>query len=81
MVINVDDPFGHELASSLMPDQDWEPIRAIGMTPIARGLVDRGGLQEILDEVGQGMGDKLRACIRQPLLVVDSGHISIYEIE
>lgn len=51
-LINVDDPIGRALADCLMPEHDWHRYRDAGETPVARGLAEKHGVHEFLEEVG-----------------------------
>lgn len=48
VLIVVDDPNGGPIVAELMPGHDWSAIRATGAQPIARGLAERGGIQDAL---------------------------------
>jgi spore cortex formation protein SpoVR/YcgB (stage V sporulation) len=80
-LINVDDPQGRPLADALMPNHDWDSIRATGATPYARGLAMRGGLQSVIDETDKEAGQKLRATPGFAVMVVDFGTIEIFAAE
>ncbi len=46
--IHVDDEPWTELADHLMPGHDWQQYRDLGQKPIARGSVERAGMEDIL---------------------------------
>lgn len=46
--IDVDDPTWTELVDHLMPGHDWASYRARGEQPVARGIVKRQGMEEIV---------------------------------
>lgn len=48
VILCVDDPFGGPLADALMPDYNWDEIRARGEIPYARGLAERSGIENAL---------------------------------
>lgn len=78
VVINVDDPHGAIAAEALMPGHDWNAYRARGETPIGRGLVERPGIQEMLDAIDPAAALKFAAA-EVPVLVVDQGVVEVFE--
>jgi len=81
VILNVDDLFGGELAAVFMPGQEmrWQAYRDLGLKPMARGLVLRKGIQELLDDVDSPAARKLRAitdCL--PVVVMDFGAIEVF---
>ncbi len=60
VVINVDDAFGGCVAELLMPGHDWQAYRDRGEVPFARGIADRGGLEDILGPYDPEAAKKLR---------------------
>lgn len=50
VVIEVDDTLWRPLADHLMPDHDWDQFRKLGQIPIARGVVPRKFIVDLLVE-------------------------------
>ena len=71
--IQVDDPFGGQLADALMPGHDWQAIRDQGLEPVARGLAMREGIEEILSEVYPNVGANLKSAEGYVAVVVGFG--------
>lgn len=80
VVLNVDDTNAGLLADVLMPGHNWSEIRARGETPFARGIVERAGIQALLDESDAEAGAKLREMDgRLAVLVMDHDVAEVFE--
>lgn len=79
-VINADAPMGEQFATACgMPDGWTFPIRAARQTPFARGIVERAGLQDLLDHLEIDSAAMLRRCAGLALFVVDHGITAIVD--
>lgn len=85
VVINADEPLGEEMAAVCGMPAGWaDAYRAQQQVPFARGLVDRVGMQALLDTLGISAGnpaEALRATEGLPVLVLDHGVITIFDID
>ena len=50
VLIDMDDPFWHGFGEVLMPDADWRPFRERGEKPMARGVIPRKLLVDVLND-------------------------------
>lgn len=73
VIINVDDVHGGPLAETFMPQYDWQPIRNRGGIPIARGLVGRTFIKEVVRVFDLEAADKLDGIEGVAAVVVDHG--------
>lgn len=71
--IQVDDPFGAELAELLMPGHDWQVYRDRGEIPVARGLASRAGIEAILKEFRPEAGKALSETRGYAAVIVGEG--------
>jgi hypothetical protein len=55
--IDVDDPCWTSFVDALMPGHDWAAYRARGETPVARGVVPRDVVTELVKEAYPAAGD------------------------
>jgi hypothetical protein len=79
VLLNVDDPYGGQLASILMPGHDWQAYRDRGEVPYARGLASREGLQEGLDTLDPEAATKLRETKGETaIIVMDFGVVEVF---
>jgi hypothetical protein len=78
VLINVDDVHGRDLAEVLMPGADWQAIRDRGEMPVARGLVSRKPIEEILSTFDVEAAEKLAASTKVAVVVVDRGVAEIF---
>lgn len=72
VLINVDDVKGGSIADILMPGFNWQEIRDRGQTPVARGLVDRIGIQGILATFDVEACEKLKGMDELAVVVIDN---------
>jgi hypothetical protein len=80
VILNVDDHWGELLAHALMPGHDWRSYRARGEIPYARGLAMRSGLQEMLDNLDEREGRRLRSIAGTAVLCADRGIVAVYDL-
>ncbi len=78
IIANVDDPLGTILAELLMPQEDWDPYRARGEIPYARGLANRTFIQAALDGAGLEAAKELEALEGKAVVVVDFGSAEVF---
>jgi hypothetical protein len=79
-VLNGDDPVGARVARLLMPP-NWEaPLRAKGMTPFARGLALRTGMQEVLEDRAPETAATMKAIEGIVVLVADHCTINVFSL-
>lgn len=78
--INVDDPNGKVITDMLMPGYDWQAIRDQGQIPIARGLAQRDGMQEILEVFDKEAAEKLKQSVEVAVVVIDYGVAEIFTL-
>ena len=82
IVVQADDPYWGQLANTLMPDADWDAIRAQGMEPLARGSVEWSTV-EFICEVCPDVSQLLR---REPTpgtlygIVCAENGVAVYEV-
>lgn len=73
VVINADDEAGAAILELLMPGHDWASIRSTGATPVGRGLVERAGVQDLLEAWEPAEAKRFAAIAGPPILVVHQG--------
>lgn len=76
VMIMVDDPNGRPIVDALMPGHDWEAIRRTGALPVARGLAERGGIQDALRFDPEAHAALEASGPDKPAVVVISGHVA-----
>jgi hypothetical protein len=79
-LINVDAPYGGEIAEALMPGYDWQQHRDKGEIPFARGLAMREGMIEIIALIDKEVAEKIRNMEEVPVIVVDHSVVEIFPI-
>ncbi len=83
VLINVDSRYGRELTDICMPKEaqpDWQSIRNSGLAPFARGLVERPGFQEVLDNLDPWAASRMRLEEGIPVVVVDHNVIAVFSL-
>lgn len=80
VIINVDAPYGGEIAESLMPGHDWQQYRDQGQTPMARGLVHKKPMTEIINLFDNEASLKINTITGVPVVVVDHGVAEIFSV-
>ncbi len=80
VVLDDNDPVGSRLAEMLMPPGWAAQYRERGETPIARGLAERAGIQEILDKAAPEVGARLRGIDGVAVVIVTHGVIVVEEV-
>ncbi len=81
VIINVDAPFGLDIANALMPNFNWQDIRDRGEIPFARGLALREYMQKVLDIIDKEAALKLKENLTETMVViVDHGVAEVYDI-
>lgn len=78
LAIDVDDSSWTELVAILMPGHDWEPSRARGERPVARGVVPREPMEHVVREFYPAAGELGPG---SPVLVFAAGGILIVRDE
>jgi hypothetical protein len=78
VLLNVDDHHACLLADILMPGYNWQQFRDQGMVPIARGLVDRKWMQEIVSSIRPEAGNKMKF-IHTVVVVMDACTVDVFE--
>jgi hypothetical protein len=67
VAIDVDDPVWTPLVDMLMPGHDWEQYRSRGERPIARGVVPRNLIAEVVSDLYPAAGnvpdDRVSVCV------------------
>lgn len=81
VVLNVNDPNGAALADVLMPGGPWSEIRARGEVPWARGLVERGGIQEVFDHRFPEAAAELRDIDGVAVVAMDRGVVAAFSMK
>jgi hypothetical protein len=82
VAVQVDDPFWGHLADALMPDADWEAIRAQGMEPLARGSVEWSTIEVICEfcpDVSGLLARPSTAGTVYALVLAENG-VAVYEV-
>lgn len=77
-LINVDAPYGGELAEAIMPGYDWQQFRDKGEAPFARGLVMKERMIELIAIFDREASDKIASIEGVPVVVVDFGVAEIF---
>lgn len=81
VIINVDDcALSRELADAFMPGYDWQAIRDTGVTPYARGLVMREGIQYVLEKIDSTTATKLSAIEGIACAVFDHKTVEVFRV-
>jgi hypothetical protein len=70
-IMNVDDVNGDVIANVLMPNFDWQAIRAGGGIPFAKGLFKREGFQDLLGTFDVPAAEKLKNMTDAAVVVID----------
>jgi hypothetical protein len=78
VLLNVDDQNGAVLADILMPGVDWQPYRDRGEMPVARGLAERTGIQDMLDLLDPEAAKRLRETDGTAIVVMDHGVAEVF---
>lgn len=79
-ILDVDDIHGGPLANRLMPGHNWQKIRDLGQTPIARGLADREFIQEVVDSISKRVGDGMRELHETVVVVMTAGKVGVFSV-
>ena len=78
--LNVDDVHGGPITDVLMPGANWQQYRDVGQVPIARGLVDREAISEIIFGFDPEAAAKLKETSGPAVLVVDHGVAEVFAV-
>jgi hypothetical protein len=83
VLLNVDDKHGGVLADVLMPNNEaaWQVMRDQGMTPFARGLAQRPGIEGIVTAIDPEVGARLKALQGTAVVVMHHGVVEVFETE
>ncbi len=79
-LINVDSPYGVEIAEALMPGHDWQQYRDKGEIPFARGLAMKEGMIEIIATFDKEAAEKITKVEGIPVIVVDHCVVEIFSV-
>lgn len=79
-LINVDSPYGPEIAEALMPGHDWQQYRDKGEIPFARGLVLKEGMIKMIAIFDKEASEKINQIKGVPVIVIDYGVVEIFSI-
>lgn len=82
ILLNVDDRHGGPIADILMPDQDWQSVRDQGLVPVARGIVMRNPISDVISSFDPEAATKLRDLEKgsTAVLVVDHGVAEVFTL-
>jgi hypothetical protein len=82
VVIDVDCPTWSDLVAMLMPGHDWNQFRARGEQPVARGVVPRDFLCQLLDDVRKQSGELVTGATPPGLFtaVFGRGGVTLFEV-
>lgn len=78
LLCHVDDKHGREIAEALMPGYDWNPIRATGAMPIARGFVNRVWIHGLLETFDPSAAKALEGVYGKAVIVIAHGVAEVY---
>lgn len=78
ILLNVDDINGGLISDIVMPGFNWQEIRDSGQIPVARGLVDRIGIQNILAKFDLEACKKLKGMNELAVVVVDEAVAEVF---
>lgn len=79
VVIDVDDHNGGPIAELLMPGHNWQQERDKGLVPVARGLAERAGIQEVLQLIDAAAAEYLQSIKGPAVVVISDGTADAYE--
>lgn len=79
-IINVDAPYGGEIAEALMPGFDWQQFRDKSERLFARGLTMKEGMLEIIALFDKEAAKKINKVAGIPVIVVDHGVAEIFSV-
>lgn len=80
VIINVDAPYGFEIAEALMPGYDWQQFRDKGEIPFARGIVMKEGIIEMIAVFDLEASKKISLVEGIPVIVVDHGVAEVFSV-
>jgi len=81
VIINVDSPYGPEIAEALMPGHDWQQYRDRGEIPFAKGLAIKERMTEMIATFDKGASEKMTSMKEIPVMVIDHGVVEIFPID
>lgn len=79
-VINVDSPYGPEIADALMPGHNWQQYRDKGEVPFAKGLAMKEGMIEMIATFDKEASEKITQTKDIPVIVIDYGVVEIFPV-
>ena len=79
-LINVDSPYGYEIAEALMPGHDWQQYRDKGEIPFARGLAMKNGMIEMIALFDKEASEKINKIEGVPVVVVDHSVAEVFPV-
>lgn len=80
VLINVDSPYGGEVAEIIMPGHDWQQYRDNGQIPFARGLAMKEGVTELIATFDKEAAEKITQMEQIPVVVMDHGVVEIFPV-
>lgn len=80
VLINVDSPYGGEIAEVLMPGHDWQQYRDQGQIPFARGIVMKEDMIEMIALFDKEASEKITKIESVPVVVIDHSVAEIFPV-
>lgn len=80
IVINVDSPYGPEIADAIMPGHNWQQYRDKGEVPFATGLAIKEGMIEMIALFDKEASEKVTQIKGVPVIVVNYGVVEIFPV-
>lgn len=80
VLINIDSPYGGEIAEVLMPGHDWQQYRDQGEIPFARGIMLKEGMIEIIATFDKEASEKITKIESVPVVVIDHSVAEIFSV-
>lgn len=79
-IINVDSPYGPEIAEALIPGHNWQQYRDKGEVPFARGLAMKKELIAMINTFDKEASEKITKTKGIPVIVIDYGVVEIFSV-
>jgi hypothetical protein len=81
VLINVDAPFGKDLAEALMPGHDWQQYRDQDQIPFARGLAMKESVAKYVKNFDEQVYDLMISSNDETVLVIDHGTAMAFHLK
>jgi len=78
IIISADDCNGKDVVEALMPNHDWQPYRDKGQIPYARGIVNRQGIESVLNIIDKGAAKKLQDLSGIAIVIIDHESTEVF---